>query len=103
MPHIVDFIRALVLGGFWSDRNTTDYAMAVLDMIEEPHKWSKEYAAWAALARPSSISFTYDHGRLDKVMLVSGRLVDAQDVINDSPELVMGAFDYAVFTRNVFR
>jgi hypothetical protein len=103
MPHIVDFIRAMVLGGFWSDRNTTDFAMAILDAIQEPHKWKKEYAAWAALARPSSISFTYDYGRLDKVMLVSGRLVDAQTTINDNAELVMGAMEHGIFTRNVFR
>ena len=100
MPFIVEFLAAAIRGGLVSNMEPKDAAMYVVDIIEAPHKWTREYAAWAALDRPYSISFDLT-GR-GSVLLDEG-LKEIADVIGDEPDLATGAFDNRFYTQGIFR
>ena len=101
MPFIVEFLRALVLGGQWSTLSSTQYGETILDAIEEPHKWRKEYAAWAALDRPSEIAFGYSHGRPTRVLLEDG-WEGIYEALDREPEKALAAFDHDIYRQGLF-
>jgi hypothetical protein len=100
MPFIVEFIMAAIRGGLVSNMEPKAAAMYAMDIIEEPHKWTREYAAWAALDRPYSISFDLT-GR-GAVLLEEG-LKSITDVIADESDLATAAFDNRFYTQSLFR
>lgn len=100
MPFIVEFLRAAVRGGLVDNMEPKQVAMYVLDIIEEPHKWSREYAAWAALDRPYSISFDLT-GRGSVLLEDDSKSI--RDVVCDNREVVLRAFDRGFHTTTLFR
>lgn len=100
MPFIVDFLLAAIRGGLVDNKEPKDAAMYVVDIIEAPHKWRREYAAWAALDRPYSISFDLD-GR-GSVLLEDG-YKPIKDVVCDNREVVLRAFDRGFHETGLFR
>jgi hypothetical protein len=100
MPFIVEFIMAAIRGGLVSNMEPKAAAMYAMDIIEEPHKWTREYAAWAALDRPYSISFDLT-GR-GSVLLDDG-IKAITDVIADESELATAAFDNRFYSQGLFR
>lgn len=102
MPFIVEFLMAAIRGGLVDNMEPKAAAMYVIDIVEERHKWTREYAAWAALGRPYSISFDLTWGVSGGVLLDDG-IQSIRDVIGDEPELATGAFDNRFFTTGLFR
>ena len=100
MPFIVEFLLAAIRGGLVDNMEPKSAAMYVVDIIEAPHKWSREYAAWAALDRPYSISFDLT-GRGS--VLLEGEYKSLVDVICEEPEVVLRAFDKGFHTTGLFR
>lgn len=100
MPFIVEFLQAAVRGGLVDNMEPKKAAMYVLDIIEAPHKWQREYAAWAALDRPYSISFDLT-GR-GSVLLDDG-IKAISDVNAANAEVVLRAFDKGFHTTALFR
>lgn len=100
MPFIVDFLLAAIRGGLVDNMEPKDAAMYVVDIIESPHKWQREYGAWAALDRPYSISFDLT-GR-GSVLLEDGSK-SIKDLICDNGEVVLRAFDKGFHGTSLFR
>jgi hypothetical protein len=102
MPFIVEFLGAAIRGGLVSNMEPKAAAMYVVDIIDAPHKWAREYAAWAALGRPDNIAFDLSWGAYGGVLLDDG-IQSIRDVIGDEPDLATGAFDNAYLTKGLFR
>lgn len=100
MPFIVEFLQAAIRGGLVDNMEPKLAAMYVVDIVESPHKWQREYAAWAALDRPYSISFDLT-GR-GSVLLEDGDK-SISDVICEQPEMMLRAFDKGFHTTGLFR
>jgi hypothetical protein len=100
MPFILEFLMAAIRGGLVDNMEPKAAAMYIVDLQEAPHKWKREYAAWAALGRPYSISFDLT-GR-GSVLLEEG-LKSITDVIADEPNLATAAFDNRFYTQGLFR
>jgi hypothetical protein len=100
MPFIVEFLLAAIRGGLVDNMEPKSAAMYVVGIVEEPHKWQREYAAWAALDRPYSISFDLT-GR-GSVLLEDG-IKAISDVIADDAEVALQAFERGFHTAGLFR
>ena len=100
MPFIVEFLLAAIRGGLVDNMEPKAAAMYVVGITEEPHKWQREYAAWAALDRPYSISFDLT-GR-GSVLLDDG-IKAISDVIADDAEVALQAFERGFHTAGLFR
>ena len=100
MPFIVEFLLAAIRGGLVDNMDPKSAAMYVVDIVEAPHKWQREYAAWAALDRPYRISFDLT-GR-GSVLLEDGDK-SISDVICEEPEMMLRAFDKGFHTTGLFR
>jgi hypothetical protein len=51
--YIGEFARALYRGGFFAAVEYRDIPDRILDIVEEPWKWSREYAEWKSEGKPA--------------------------------------------------
>ena len=102
MPFIVAFLAAAIRGGLVDNMEPKSAAMYVVDIIEAPHKWTREYAAWAALGRPDSICLDLYWG-INGGVVLEDAIRPIGDIIADAPDLATGAFDNRYLTTGLFR
>jgi len=51
--YIGEFARALYRGGYFAGSEYRDIPDRILDIVEEPWKWRREYAEWKLEGRPA--------------------------------------------------
>jgi len=56
--YIGEFARALYVGGQFAGVEYRDIPDRILDIVEEPWKWSREYAEWKLAGRPVEWALT---------------------------------------------
>jgi hypothetical protein len=55
---VISFVRALVRGGDFAIGLPSDEAIErAIDIIDEPHKWSREMTAWRASGSPEAYTY----------------------------------------------